>query len=264
MDIKELLDYLGKEIPANYACSWDNCGLQVGHAGKEVKKVYIALDATEQVVRDAAMKHCDFILTHHPLLFSGIKHVTGDESIGRKLYMLIGNDIACYSAHTSFDAMPGGMGELAGALLKLQCISPLEDMSGHLEDPWGIGVVGNLEDPMPLSEFCDQVKQIFGLKTVSLFAADDLEQTVQRIAVCPGSGRSMVDQVIRSQADVFLTGDIGHHEGIDCVDMGITVIDAGHFGLEKIFVPVMAEKLSQAFPELEIFTARPTAPFKIY
>ena len=111
MDIKELLDYLGKEIPANYACSWDNCGLQVGHAGKEVKKVYIALDATEQVVRDAAMKHCDFILTHHPLLFSGIKRVTGNESIGRKLYMLIGNDIACYSAHTSFDAMPGGMGE---------------------------------------------------------------------------------------------------------------------------------------------------------
>lgn len=263
MDIKELLDYLGKEIPANYACSWDNSGLQVGHAGKEVKKIYIALDATEQVVCDAAMKRCDFLLTHHPLLFKGIKQVSGDNSIGRKLYMLIGNDIACYSAHTNFDAMPGGMGELAGALLQLGCVSPLEDMSGHLEDPWGIGVVGNLPQPMSLEAFCNHVKQIFGLKSINLFAADGLEKPVQRIAVCPGSGRSILDAVIQSQAEVFLTGDIGHHEGIDCVDMGITVIDAGHFGLEKIFVPVMAEKLSQAFPELEIYTAKPAAPFQV-
>jgi dinuclear metal center YbgI/SA1388 family protein len=264
MDIKELLDYLEKEIPANYACSWDNSGLQVGHAGKEVKKVYIALDATEQVVGDAAMKHCDFILTHHPLLFSSIKQVTGDTSIGRKLYMLIGNDIACYSAHTNFDAMPGGMGELAGMLLQLRCVAPMEDMSGHLEDPWGIGVVGNLPEPRTLGEFCDQVKQVFSLKQVSLFAAGPLDRPVQRIAVCPGSGRSMVDAAVKAQADVFLTGDMGHHEGIDCMDMGISVIDAGHFGLEKIFVPVMAEKLSQAFPELEIYTAKPAAPFQVY
>ena len=264
MDIKELLDYLNKEIPPSYACSWANSGLQVGHAGKEVKKVYIALDATEQVVYDAVMKRCDFILTHHPLLFSGIKQVTGENSIGRKLYMLIGNDIACFSAHTNFDAMPGGMGELAGALLQLGCVSPLEDMSGHLEDPWGIGVVGNLSEPMALGEFCDHVKQVFGLKHVNLFAASSLEKPVQRIAVCPGSGRSMVNEVIKAQADVYLTGDIGHHEGIDCVDMGISVIDAGHFGLEKIFVPIMAEKLREAFPELEIYTAKPAAPFKVY
>ena len=74
----------------------------------------------------------------------------------------------------------------------------------------------------------------------------------------------MLDAVIRSRAEVFLTGDIGHHEGIDCMDMGITVIDAGHFGLEKIFIPVMAEKLSREFPELEIFTAKPAAPFRVY
>ena len=264
MDIKELLDYLGKEIPANYACSWDNSGLQVGHGGKEIKKVYIALDATEEIVCDAAMKHCDFLLTHHPLLFKGIKQVSGDTSIGRKLYMLIGNDIACYSAHTSFDSMPGGMGELAGQLLQLGSVSPLEDMSGHLEDPWGIGVVGNLAAPITLGELCDQVKQVFSLKNISLFQAAPMERPVQRIAVCPGSGRSMLDAVIRSRAEVFLTGDIGHHEGIDCMDMGITVIDAGHFGLEKIFIPVMAEKLSREFPELEIFTAKPAAPFRVY
>ncbi len=264
MDISVLLDYLKREIPLSYACSWDNSGLQVGHMGKDVKKVYLALDATEEVVYDAAMKKCDFILTHHPLLFSGIKQVTGDTSIGRKLYMLIGNDIACYSAHTNFDAMPGGMGELAGALLQLCDVSPLEDMSGPLEDPWGIGVVGNLREPMKLGAFCDQVKQIFGLKHVNLFAAGPLEKPVQRIAVCPGSGRSMLKEVMQAQAEVYLTGDIGHHEGIDCVDMGISVVDAGHFGLEKIFVPIMAEKLQQAFPELEIYTARPAAPFTVY
>lgn len=264
MDIKELLDYLEREIPSHYACSWDNSGLQVGHGGKEIRRVYLAVDATEQVICDAAMKHCDFLLTHHPLLFKGIKQVSADTSIGRKLYMLIGNDIACYAAHTNFDAMPGGMGELAAALLQLDCVSPLEDMSGHLEDPWGIGVVGNLSESQPLSAFCDQVKKNFGLKQVSLFAAAPLEKPVSRIAICPGSGRSMLEAVFASQAEVFLTGDMGHHEGLDCVDMGVSVVDAGHFGLEKIFVPVMAEKLSEAFPELEIFTAKPKSPFSIY
>lgn len=264
MEIKDLLDFLTKEIPPHFACDWDNSGLQVGHMGKEVRKVYIALDATEEVICDAAMQHCDFLLTHHPLLFKGIKQVTGDTSIGRKLYMLIGNDIACYAAHTNFDAMPGGMGELAGALLQLGYTSPLEDMSGHLEDPWGIGVVGNLTEAITLREFCDRVKQVFGLKQVSVFAAGEMDGYVKRIAICPGSGRSMLHEVIASQADVYLTGDIGHHEGLDCVDMGISVVDAGHFGLEKIFVPIMADKLHQAFPELEILTARPKAPFKVY
>lgn len=264
MDIKDFVDFLNREIPLNYACDWDNSGLQVGHMGKEIHRVYIALDATEEVVYDAAVQRCDFLLTHHPLLFKGIKQVTGDTSIGRKLYMLIGNDIACYSAHTNFDAMPGGMGELAGALLQLGCCSPLEDMSGHLEDPWGIGVAGNLRQPLTLMEFADYVKQIFSLKQVNIFSAHSPEKKISRVAVCPGSGRSMLNEVIASQADVFLTGDIGHHEGIDCVDMGISVIDAGHFGLEKIFVPIMADKIRRAFPELEIVTARPTSPFTVY
>ena len=263
MEIKELLDFLNRRIPAFYACDWDNSGLQVGHMEKQVNKVYIALDATEDVVYDACVNRCDFILTHHPLLFKGIKQVTDKTSIGRKLYMLIGNDIAVFSAHTNYDAMPDGMGDSAAALMELVDVSPLEPMNDGLEDPWGIGVVGNLMNPVTLADFCDMVKENFGLKHVNLFAAGDMEDAVQRVAICPGSGRSMFNEVIRSQADVFLSGDIGHHEGLDLVDMGISVVDAGHFGLEHIFVPIMANMLSEAFPELEILTAKPVSPFKV-
>lgn len=263
VEIEELLDYLKKEMPLRYACSWDNSGLQVGHGGKMVKKVMIALDATEQIVYDACTTNVDFILTHHPLLFGGIKHVTADESIGRKLYMLIGNDIAVYSAHTNYDNMPGGMGETAGALLQLTCTSPLEVMSEGLEDPWGTGVVGNLIEPMTLGDFCEYVKKSFNLSHMNLFAAGDMDRMVQRIAVCPGSGKSLIDEVRKSQADVYLTGDIGHHDGLDLVEMGVSCIDAGHFGLEKIFVPLLANKLSEAFPDLEIVMARAASPFKV-
>ena len=263
MDISILLNYLNKEIPASFACSWDNSGLQVGRHGKDVKRIYVALDATEEVVDDAISKKCDFLLTHHPLLFKGVKQITSDTAVGRKLLKLIANDVAVFSAHTSFDAVPGGMADLAGILLQLEQTQPLEPMNGKDEDPWGIGIVGNLHQPMTLKLFCQKVKESFALDHINLFAGGHMQQPVRRIAVCPGSGRSLVDAALDSQADVFLTGDIGHHEGLDLVEQGVSVIDAGHFGLEKIFIPVMADKLSQAFPLMEVYTAEFKAPFEV-
>lgn len=264
MDIRLLINFLETTIPLRYACSWDNSGLQVGHSNQDIKRVYIALDATEQVVYDATMKHCDMILTHHPLIFKGIKQITSDTATGRKLLTLLRNDMAVYSAHTSFDAVPGGMGDLAATLLQLRGVKPLEAMNASDEKPWGIGVVGNLTSPMSLQRFCDMVKDIFHIEHVSVFPSAGMEQMVQRIAICPGSGRSMFESVMESGADIFLSGDIGHHEGLDLVDAGVTVVDAGHHGLEKIFVPFMAETLREAFPQLEIVTARAAGPFVVY
>lgn len=264
MDIRTILQYLEARVPLRYACDWDNSGLQVGHGGKDVERIYVALDATEQVVNDAIRKDCDMILTHHPLLFKGVKQITSDTSIGRKLIGILGHDMAVYSMHTSFDAVPGGMADLAGMLLQLEDVQPLEPMNGPDEDPWGIGVVGNLPLPIMLQDFCDQVKKTFALEQVSVFSVNGMRRPVCRVAVCPGSGRSMYAEVLRSQADVFLSGDIGHHEGIDLVDAGVHVIDAGHHGLEKIFVPYMAEQLREAFPELEVITAKAQGPFEVY
>lgn len=264
MIIKRILNYLEQTIPLRYACSWDNSGLQVGHSNQDIKRVYVALDATEEVVNDAIAKECDMIITHHPLLFSAIKQITGDTSTGRKLLALLRNDVAVYSAHTSFDAVPGGMGDLTATLLQLRGVTPLEPMNGPDETPWGIGVVGNLPAPMSLQEFCDLVKGTFRLEHVNVFPVAGMENRVLRVAICPGSGRSMFDAVEACGADVFLSGDIGHHEGIDLVDMGCNVVDAGHHGLEKIFVPFMAENLRNAFPEIEVCTAKAAGPFIVY
>lgn len=264
MDIKILLNYLETNIPLRYACSWDNSGLQVGHNNQNINRVYIALDATEEVVKDAVLKQCDMIITHHPLLFKGIKQITSDTATGRKLLTLLRNDIAVYSAHTSFDAVPGGMGDLAAALLQLRGVTPLEPMNGPEEKPWGIGVVGNLMTPVSLQKFCDYVKYTFCLEHVNVYPAAGLDKPVQRVAICPGSGRSMFDAVVESGADVFLSGDIGHHEGLDLVDAGYNVVDAGHHGLEKIFVPYMAESLKEAFPQLEVVTAKAASPSVVY
>jgi dinuclear metal center YbgI/SA1388 family protein len=259
----ELIEYLEEIVPVKCACDWDNVGLLAGRRDKEVKKVYVALDATDEVVADAAMKKCDFLLTHHPLLFRSVKRITDEDFIGRRLLTLLGNDISYYAMHTSFDAAPDGMADMASLLLGLQCGVPMEVMSDELETPWGIGKTGNLATPCTLRELCEMVKERFQVSHVSVYPARGMESSVKRVAICPGSGRSMLDSAKATQAEVLITGDIGHHEGIDAQAMGISVIDAGHFGLEKIFIPIMAERLHEKFPELEVFTAAPTQPCKV-
>lgn len=263
MKAMELIKYLEEMIPPTCACSWDNVGLLAGRRDKEVKRVYVALDATDEVVADAIRNNCDFLLTHHPLLFHSIKRITDEDFIGRRLLGIIGSDISYYAMHTSFDAAPDGMADMAAMLLGLGMGVPMEVMSDELETPWGIGKTGNLEEECTLRELCERVKERFMVKNVNVYPAKGLEGKVKRVAISPGSGRSMIEAAKNTQAEVLITGDIGHHEGIDAQAMGISIIDAGHFGLEKIFIPIMAERIRGDFPELEIFTAQPQAPCQV-
>ena len=255
MDIKELLDYLGKEIPANYACSWDNCGLQVGHAGKEVKRVYIALDATEQVVCDAAMKHCDFILTHHPLLFSPVKKINTGDFIGRRLIAMIQADLCYYAMHTNFDVK--GMAELNSCCLGLQNPRVLEETA----EGEGIGRTGELEQEMSLLDFAEKVKHDFGIPDVRVYG--DPNQMIKTVSVSSGSGKSMVSSALMQKADVLVTGDIDYHTGIDAKAQGLAVIDAGHYGTEYGFIAYMKQELGKMFPDRQIGTAEICQPYQI-
>ncbi|KIR01962.1 UPF0135 protein Bsu YqfO [Lachnospiraceae bacterium TWA4] len=263
MKAYELINYLEKLIPPTCASDWDNVGLLAGRYNKEVNKVYVALDATDEVIVDAVRRGCDFLLTHHPLIFKPIKRITEDDFIGRRLLTLIGNDISYYAMHTNFDAAPNGMADLAAILLGLQYGTPMEVMSDELETPWGIGKVGNLEQVCTLADLCQRVKQRFQLETLNVYPARGFENPVRRVAICPGSGRSMIDAALKSGAEVLITGDIGHHEGIDAQAQGLTIIDGGHFGLEKIFIPVMANQIKEVFPKLEVYTASAKSPCRI-
>lgn len=259
MNCAAIIEELEKKYPPDMAEAWDNPGLQAGRREKEVRKVYLALDATDEVIRDAKEAGADLLLTHHPLLFAPVKKVNTDDFTGRRLVELIQSDISCYAMHTNYDVVT--MGALAGEMLGLQDMEVLEVTCEDGEKKEGFGRVGSLPCSMTLRECGEHVKKVFGLGTVKVFG--NLEQTVTRAAVLPGSGKSMVGAAVRSGAQVYISGDFGHHEGIDAVMQGLAVIDAGHYGIEHIFIAQMEAYMKAEFPELEVVAEKIKNPFEV-
>lgn len=259
MECKKVIEILEKQSPKSYACDWDNVGLLVGREDKEIQKIYIALDATDEAIEEAIANGADMLLTHHPMIFKGMKRVTQEDFIGRRIIRLIQNDMVYYAMHTNFDVM--GMADLAADYLGISDTRVLEITSVSETGEEGIGRCGSLKKEMTVRECCEEVKQAFSLENVKVFG--DLERKVKTAAISPGSGRSVISNALQAGVDVLITGDIDHHEGIDAVAQKLTVIDAGHYGVEHIFIPYMEQYLKREAKELEIAVQPLTFPFQI-
>lgn len=256
MTCNELIEQLELAFPKRYAMEWDNVGLLVGRNQKEVATIYIALDLTDEVLENAIQSKADMILTHHPLLFSPVRRVTDEDFIGRRIVKLLQNDIAYYAMHTNYDVVR--MADCAAQMLSLQEFRPLDVTS---EDGKGIGTIGQLQERCTVEQFCDHVKEVFQIPSVHVFG--DLTKSVERIAVCPGSGKSVIQTAMKNGADLLLTGDLDHHAGIDGVACGITLVDAGHYGLEHIFVEDLEAFLTKHCNGVRIQKAPLQYPFQI-
>lgn len=259
MECKKVIELLEKQSPKSYACDWDNVGLLVGREDKEIQKIYIALDATDEAIEEAIANGADMLLTHHPMIFKGMKRVTQEDFIGRRIIRLIQNDMVYYAMHTNFDVM--GMADLAADYLGISDTRVLEITSVSETGEEGIGRYGSLKKEMTVRECCEEVKQAFSLENVKVFG--DLERKVKTAAISPGSGRSVISNALQAGVDVLITGDIDHHEGIDAVAQKLMVIDAGHYGVEHIFIPYMEQYLKREAKELEIAVQPLTFPFQI-
>lgn len=251
------MQILEEQSPVSCACDWDNVGLLAGDPEKEVKRIYVALDATDEVIEEAINQKADMILTHHPMIFKGMKRITTEDFIGRRLIKLIQNDIAYYAMHTNFDVR--GMADLAAAMIGLEDCSVLE-VTGVVDGiEEGIGKVGSLMEPMTLRKCAKFVEAAFSLEQVKVFG--NPEAVVQRAAISPGSGKSEIGNAIQAGAQVLITGDIDHHDGIDAVAQGLCIIDAGHYGLEHIFVSYMKDYLKRRCEDVEVEEQKLTFPF---
>lgn len=261
MKCREIIEQLNLLAPEAMACSWDNPGLLAGRLEKEVKKIYLALDATDQVVSEAVAAGADMLITHHPLIFKAIKKVNDSDFIGRRLVALLQADISYYAMHTNFDSAPGCMADMAAQKLGLQDGEVLEvagEMDGKI---YGIGKIGQLKEAMGLKDLAKLVREQFGLETVTVYGDLEDGRRLLRCAVSPGSGGSMIDISLEKGAEVLITGDIGHHEGIDSLARGMAVIDAGHYGLEYGFVEFMEEYLHKTWKgEVEVLKEKVKFP----
>lgn len=259
MQCKEITDIIESVYPKSVALGFDNVGLQAGRRDKEVRKVYLALDATEEVISNAIAWGADLLITHHPLIFSPLKAVTDENFVCRRILTMIRNDIAYYAMHTNYDVL--GLSSLLGERLGLTGTEILDVTMESGDNTEGIGRIGDLKSAKPLKECCAFVKERLDLENVKVFG--DLSCEVKRLAVSPGSGKSAVSPALAKGADVLVTGDIGHHDGLDALEQGLCIIDAGHYGTEYFFMEDMKCFLTERCPELVIETEDVKIPFQI-
>lgn len=255
MKAKEIAALLEELSPIKYTCNWDNVGMHVGRLDKEVLKIVVALDIDDAAIAKAVESGADMIVSHHPLIFNGIKQINDNDFIGKRVITMIENGINGYCMHTNFDCV-GGMATEAADRIKLRDTVVLEEIF----EGEGIGRVGNLEKVITVKELCEEVKKAFSLDKVVLFGNE--EDVVSRVAVSPGSGKGEIDLAIAKGASVIITGDISYHYGIDSVSKGINVIDAGHYGIEHIFIDKVANYLLQKTEGIEIIKMEINNPQK--
>jgi len=253
------MECLEEVSPKSFAESWDNVGLLCGREEKEVSSVYIALDATKEVIEAAKAAGADMLLTHHPMIFKPLKQVSGQHFIGDKILTLAESGMCYYAMHTNFDVM--GMADAVAEQLGLEDRRVLSVTYEDELSKEGIGRIGALPVPMTLAECAEYVKSRCRIEQVKAYGTP--AETIVMAAVCPGSGKSCIEDAIRLGADVLITGDIDHHEGIDSVEQGLAIIDAGHYGLEKIFVPYMEEYCKRKLAGVTVYTAPEKNPFWI-
>lgn len=367
MSIKcsEIVKAIEEYAPVQLAEGWDNVGLILGSLKKEIRKVMVCLDVTSKVADDAIKEKVDLIISHHPMIFEGIKSINSDDAKGRLLYRLIQNDISVYSAHTNLDVASGGVNDCLAGELGLMNIKhlneykeekaykiavfvpedsidhvrnamcnagagwignysdctfmtkgtgtfrPLEGTNPHIGTQdvlehvseyrletivskdklknvleamhrvhpyeevaydlyrleingaeYGLGKVGHLEKPQSFKSFIEWVKKRLGIPHVRVIG--ELSRDVRKVAVFCGSFDGNWTGFLKSGADVLITGDIKYHTAQDALEMGLCVIDAGHFNTEVLIRKKLTEFIKDKFPDIDVICNNVESdPFKI-
>lgn len=252
MKCDEIIAVLEELAPPSFAMDWDNSGFLVGDRSKEIHRILIAVDATDEVVQEAVDNRADMIITHHPLIFGKINRVIGDDIIGRRILKMVENHICFYCMHTNFDVI--GMADAAAEELELSKTEVLEVTYEDEISKEGIGRYGKLKNPQNLETIAEFIKGKFQIPSVTVYG--DLDREIEIAAISTGSGKSMVEPAIKAGCDVIITGDIDYHTALDSIAKGICIIDAGHFGLEKIFIPYIADCLRRELPDMDVVKSK--------
>lgn len=227
--------------------SYDNSGLIVGRADDEVHCALLAVDVTEEVIAEAVREGCDMIITHHPIVFHAMKRFNSASQTERCVEEAIRRGIVLYAAHTNLDSTPQGMSWRVGQMLGLE---QMRVMQASTADGAGFGVVGELPQVVPSEEFMRRVMERFGVKT--LRHGDIVKPEVGRVAICTGSGGSLIDEARRSGADIYLTADLRYNDFMRH-ENAIILADMGHFESEYCAIQILFDILSKKIP---IFAVR--------
>lgn len=239
--VKDFYGYLNSIAPFETQEDWDNSGMLVGDMDAEVKKVAVVLDITHEEIKKAKAIGADLIISHHPVIFNPIKSVTR----GSVPYELVASSINALCCHTPLDIADGGTNDSLAELLGIEVT--------RTEEP--ILRLGTVE-PTTAENLAGKIAKT--LNTKVRYA--DAGRKIEKIAICTGAGCSLIEAA--GEIDAFITGDASHHNFLDCIQAGITLIAAGHYETEIVVVPVLVKKLQAQFPDIEIIDIKQENPIK--
>lgn len=253
--VREIYQYLDGLAPFSLQMDFDNAGFLVGRGDRQVTRLLVSLDITEEVVAEAAELGCQLIVSHHPVIFFPAKSITDADPTGRTLLALAERQIAAVCAHTNLDAVHGGVNDALAQKLGLVQIEQLKqdgvDASGR---PYGIGRVGNTAGvPMYAPAFAAFVKEALGANGVRYV---DARRPVRRVAVGGGACADILKDALAMGCDTFVTADVKYNGFLDAKALGVNLIDAGHYPTEQVVVPVLAKWLESGFPKVEVLTTQ--------
>ena len=256
MKIKDILVALEHFSPLPLEENWDNAGLQVGLTERDASGALLCLDVNEKIIDEAISKGCNIIVSHHPLLFHGLKQISDANYVQRVVAKAIKNDITIISMHTNLDNAQNGVNFKIAEKLGLEnplFMSPSQRIVSEQTVTCGSGVVGELVSAMDSQQFIDFVKQTFQCGCV--MTNELLQRPIKRVAVCGGAGAFLLSEAISSGADAFITGEMHYHEYFDC-EQKIQILVIGHYESEHFTAEIFHHILSTHFPSLPLFIAQ--------
>ena len=240
--VADILNYIETLAPAALKMDWDNVGLLCGSKSAPVTKLLVALDPFEHVCDEAAGWGAELIVTHHPIIFRPLPNVTDETSIGRGLMTLIRQGINAVNAHTNLDCAPGGVNDVLARTLGLTNVSTIP---GDAHSLLRQGEVAQ----QPLEQFLTAVKERLGCDGLRYVNGG---KPVRKVAVGGGSCADGMLDALDAGCDTFVTADVKYNQFWDAHDLGLNLIDAGHFATENPVIAVLAEALAEQFPGIEV------------
>jgi dinuclear metal center YbgI/SA1388 family protein len=259
MKARDIASVIEGFAPLSIQEEWDNSGLCIGSPDQEIHGVMIGFDCTPELIDEAVENGCDMIVTHHPLIFNGLRKIQPEDPVGLAVIKAVRAGIAVYAAHTTADKVLDGVSGAMARRLALQDIHVLDEEESGV----GLGAVGVLPQPMESNIFIEYVKDRFGLKVAR--ASHPLDIPISKVAMCGGAGSSLIEKAMESGAQAYICGDISYHHFFTPKDF--MVIDIGHFEGEVEIVNILYSLITKKFPTFAVHTSSRLAgsnPVKYY
>lgn len=264
--VRDVAAVIERVAPLSLAEPWDNVGLLCGSYEARVESVTLALDATSQTIEQTVAFGSQLLVTHHPILFRPVQRLLDGQADADLLRLLIANRLSLYSAHTNLDRAPAiGTAWALASVLGLETLRPLPECSATSEIAEGapepsLGLLAQLAEPLTVRRLAEQVASTLGVTGVQLVG--EPERSVSTLALVPGAGGELVEAACQAGAEVFLTGELKHHEMLLAASVGVTAIAAGHFATERPVIAVLARHLSQSLPGVTVNVATQSEPVR--